>query len=147
MKRTIRPDVKATAMLLLASSATLVLAVTGAQAGRTQALRSQPAAAASTCKIVIAGAPWRIRAHVAGGSLAGNTYTIAGKGTSCAAARTWVKRFTHQQGTAPIKGPAGFTCRSLSTATSGDQLLYSGACMHPPHNLPFFEWAPKTPRG
>jgi hypothetical protein len=93
---------------------------------------------------VITAAPWHIRA--AGGSLAGDKYTIAGKGTSCSSARTWVTRFTHQQDASPIKGPVGFTCRSFSTAASGDKLLYSGICMHPPHNIPFFEWAPKIPR-
>jgi hypothetical protein len=39
-------------------------------------------------KIVITGAPWRIRA--AGGSLAGDKHTIAGKDTSCSSVRTWV---------------------------------------------------------
>jgi hypothetical protein len=98
----------------------------------------------STCKIVITGAPWRIRA--AGGSLAGDKYTTAGKGTSCSPARTWVARFTHHQDTGQIKGPPGFTCRSFSTASSGDKLLYSGACMHPPHNIAFFASAPKILR-
>ena len=86
--------------------------------------------------------PGRIRA--AGGSLAGDKYTIAGKGTSCSSARTRVTKFTHQQDTIPIKGPAGFTCRSFSTAASGDKLLDSGACMHPPHNIPSSNGRPKS---
>jgi len=146
MKRTITTAVRAAATLVLACSTALVFAVATVQARPTHIAGSQAAttAAVSTCKIVITGTPWRIRA--AGGSLAGNKYTIAGKGISCSAARTWVTKFTHQQDTGQIKGPPGFNCRSFSTATSGDKLLYSGACMHPPHNIPFFEWAPKIPR-
>jgi hypothetical protein len=146
MKQTISTHIKAIAMVLLVCSTALVFAVTSVQAHATQTAGTHAATAAtvSTCKIVITAAPWRIRA--AGGSLTGNRYTIAGKGISCSAARTLVTRFTHQQGTSPIKGPAGFTCRSFSTATSGDKLLYSGICMHPPYNTPFFEWAPKIPR-
>jgi hypothetical protein len=146
MKRTLTSSVRVAATLALACSTALIFAATTVQARPIQTASSQAATAAtvSTCKIVITGAPWRIRA--AGGSLAGDKYTIAGKGTSCSSARTWVTRFTHQQETSPIKGPAGFTCRSFSTAISGDKLLYSGACMRPPHNIPFFEWAPKIPR-
>jgi hypothetical protein len=146
MKRTINTQMKATATLALACSAALVFGVTSAQARPTRnaAPRATATAALSTCKIVITATPWRIRA--AGGSLAGNRYTLAANGTSCSAARTWVTKFTHQQDTAQIKGPSGFTCRSFSTAASGDKLLYSGACMHAPHNIPFFEWAPKMPR-
>jgi hypothetical protein len=146
MKRTITTRLKATATLALACATALVFAVTNVQAQPTHnaAARTATAAALSTCKIVITATPWRIRA--AGGSLTGNRYTLAAKGISCSAARTWVTKFTHQQDTAPIKGPSGFTCTSFSTAASGDKLHYSGACMHPPHNTPFFEWAPKIPR-
>jgi hypothetical protein len=126
--------------LALACSAALVLAVTTVQARPTVATTTT----VSSCKIVITGASWSIR--TAGGTVAGNRYTLAGEGMSCASARTWATKFTHQQGTSPIKGPAGFNCRSFSTAASGDKLLYSGACMRPPHNIPFFEWAPKLPR-
>jgi hypothetical protein len=146
MDRTLTASVRVTATLALACSTALIFAATTVQARPTQAAGSQAATAAtvSTCKIVITGAPWRIRA--AGGSLAGHKYTIAGKGISCSSARTWVTKFTHQQDVGQIKGPPGFTCRSFSTTASGDKLLYSGACMHPPHNIPFFEWAPKIPR-
>jgi hypothetical protein len=145
MKRTISTFVRAAATLTLACSTALVVAVTTVQAQPAQKTGSQAAAIAAvpTCKIVITAAPWRIRA--AGGSLAGNRYTIAGKDMSCTSARTWVTRFTSQQDTGQIQGPAGFNCRSFSTAVSGDKLLYSGACMHPPHNTPFFEWGPKMP--
>jgi hypothetical protein len=146
MKRTINTQMKAMATLALACSTALVFAVTNVQAQPTQNAnpRAATTAALSTCKIVITAAPWRIRA--AGGSLTGNTYTLAAKGISCSAARALVTKFTHQQDTAQINGPSGFTCTSFSTAASGDKLLYSGACMHAPHNIPFFEWAPKVPR-
>ena len=146
MKRPIYAEMKAIATLALACSTALVFAVTSAQARPTDnaAQRATKTAALSACTIVITAAPWRIRA--AGGSLTGSRYTLAAKGISCSAARTWASKFTHQQGTAQIKGPSGFTCRSFSTAASGDKLLYSGVCMHPLHNTPFFEWAPKMPR-
>jgi hypothetical protein len=144
MKRTITTAVRTAATLALACSTALVFAVATVQARPTHTTRSQAATTAlSTCKIVVTGTPWRIRA--AGGSLAGSKYTIAGKSISCSAARSWVTKFTHQPDTGQIKGPAGFNCRSFSTAASGDKLLYAGACMHPPHNIPFFEWAPKIP--
>jgi hypothetical protein len=88
--------------------------------------------------------PWRIRE--ASGNIAGNRYTLAAKGISCSVTRTWVTKFTYQKDIAQIKGPSGFTCRSFSTVASGDKLLYSGVRMHAPHNIPFFEWAPKMPR-
>jgi hypothetical protein len=145
MKRTIKSSMRGSAALALACSTALVVAVTTVQARPTQTADSKAATAAtvSSCLIVVSGAPWRIR--TAGGSLAGNRYTIAARGMSCASAHTWVTRFTNQQGAAQIKGPSGFNCRSFSTTVSGDKLLYSGACMHPPHNVPFFEWAPKMP--
>jgi hypothetical protein len=146
VERTITNAVRATATLALACATALVFAAATVQARPTHTVGSQAptTAALSTCKIVITGTPWRIRAT--SGSLAGNKYTIAAKGISCSAARTWVTTFTHQQDTGQIKGPPGFTCRSFSTAVSGDKLLYSGVCMHPPHNIPFFEWAPKIGR-
>ncbi len=136
---------KAAVTLMLACTSALILAVTG-QARPTQAdhLQAPRAAALSSCTIVIIGVPGHIRA--AGGSRTGTKYTIAARGMSCSSARPWVSRFTKQQDTAQIKGPRGFDCRSFSTAASGDKLLYSGACMRPPHNIPFFEWAPKIPR-
>ena len=145
MKRSTNTTMKATATLALTCSTALIFAVTSVQAQPTHnaATRAATTPSLSSCKIVVTAAPWRIRA--AGGSLAGNSYSLAAKGISCLAARRWVTKFTHQQDTAQIKGPAGFTCRSFSIAASGDKLLYSGVCMHAPHNIPFFEWAPKMP--
>jgi hypothetical protein len=146
VKRTIATRSKATTALVLACSTALVFAVATVQArpAYTAGSRGATATAPSKCKIVIVGAGWRIRAHVAGGSSAGNKYTLAAEGMSCSSARSWASKFTHLQGTAPIKGPTGFTCRSFSTAATGDKLLYAGVCMHPPHNIPFFEWGPKV---
>lgn len=120
------------ATLALACTATLAIAATTADATPTHT-------AVSACKITISGAPWHV------GAYAGDKYTVAGKGMSCTAARTWITRATHQSATAPIKGPAGYVCHSFSTTASGDKLQYSGVCMHPPHNTPFIEWAPKEP--
>jgi hypothetical protein len=94
-------------------------------------------------KIVITGAPWRIRA--AGGTR-GRQAHDRGQGHFLFLSAYLGGEFTHQQDLGQITGPSGFTCRSFSTAASGDKLLYSGACMHPPHNIPFFEWAPQHKR-
>ena len=59
-----------------------------------------------------------------------------------------VAAFTHRAGLefGAFKGPSGYTCKSLSTsAASGDKLLYSGVCMHGPHDGPFFEGHEKVP--
>ena len=105
MKRIINTQMKATATLALACSSALVFAVTNVQAQPTHNANPWAAttAALPTCKIVITGIPWRIRA--AGRSLTGKRYTLAAKGISCSAARAWVTKFTHQQDTAQIKGP------------------------------------------
>jgi hypothetical protein len=118
------------ATLAVACSTALAIAVSTAQAKPAQT-------ATSACKITIVAAPWHVGAH------SGNKYTVAGKGMSCTAARSWITRATHQPATAPIKGPSGYICHSFSTPASGDKLQYSGVCMHPPHNTPFIEWAPK----
>lgn len=145
MKRTSRMHLNAIATIVLVCSMALVFGVTTVQAHATHSTRSGLAmdSALTHCTIVLSGAPWRIRAS--GGSLAGVRYTLKARGVSCSSMRTWVTRFTHQQNNGTINGPGGFTCRSFSTAASGDKLLYSGVCMHPPHNVPFFEWGPKVP--
>lgn len=102
------------------------------------------AQAASQCTIVVKGAHWSIRRH--SGRISGSMYTIAAEGMSCHEAYFAVERFTHQKGTGldqTLKGPHGFKCHSFSEPASGDTLVYSGVCRHPPHNVPFFEWAPK----
>lgn len=119
--------------LLTALAATL-LSVAGSNAAG--------ATGPSRCKIVIVGAPWHIR-----GSGSGHNYTIAAEGMPCASARRSVVRFTQQRSThlgQTLRGPSGFQCRSFSEAASGDDHVYSGTCLHPPHNIPFFEWTPKT---
>jgi hypothetical protein len=110
---------------------------------------AQAAGPASSCNIVIPGAQWSIRAPA--GLTSGNRYTVAARGMTCSAARPWVVKFTHEKTEGPgqqglgqiLKGPSGFKCRSFSEQASGDTLVYSRVCMHPPHNVPFFEWAPK----
>ena len=144
MTRTIATRTKATITLALACTTALAFAVATVQAHPTRTAGSQAAAAAlSNCKIVITGAPWRIRVH----GLSGNKYTLKARDISCSSVRAQVAAFTHRPGLemGAVKGPTGFTCKSFSTAASGDKLLYSGVCMHPPHNDPFFEWGPKVP--
>ena len=90
---------------------------------------------------MVAGAPWKVAAH------SGTSYTLAARGMPCATARPWAVKLTHRTAGAtgkPFKGPSGFTCRSFSTTSSGDRLLYAGVCMKGPHNNPFFEWGPKV---
>lgn len=102
------------------------------------------AQAASRCKIVVKGAHWSIRSH--SGRISGNMYTIVAEDMSCYDGYFAVERFTHQKGTGlgqTLKGPRGFKCHSFSEPASGDKLVYSGVCLHPPHNMPFFEWGPK----
>jgi hypothetical protein len=118
-----------------------IIALASVTFGPTSSLASASSRADSNCKIVVAGAPWKVAAH------SGSNYTLAARGMSCAVARPWAMKFTHQAAGAtgkPFKGPSGFTCRSFSTTASGDNLLYSGVCMKGPHNHPFFEWGPKV---
>jgi hypothetical protein len=146
MKRTITTHLRATATLALACATALVFAVATVQARPTHTAGAQAATAAlSDCTIVISGAPWRIRAR---GILSGDKYTLKARDISCSSVRARVVAFTHKPGIqlgAAFKGPSGFLCKSFSTATSGDKLLYSGVCMRGPHNDPFFEWGPKVP--
>ena len=145
MRGTQRARVKlARTTLALTPVAALLLGTSVGQARTTQSHGSVVQnARVSQCSIVVSGAPWHARA--AGGRISGTTYRLVARGMSCSSVRDRVIAFTHQPSTARIKGPAGFTCRSLSTSASGDNLLYSGVCMHPPHNQPFFEWGPKIP--
>lgn len=132
MKRNSSTRIKATATLTLACATALVFAVTTVQARPTSSAGSQEATAAavSSCKIVITGAPW----HVHGPDRSGDKYTLAAEGMSCASARARVVALTHQPlvQLAAFKGPSGFTCRSFSTTASGDKLLYAGVCMRGP---------------
>jgi hypothetical protein len=124
---------KSTLTSVLVALATTLVPVAGSTAATTQPV--------SKCKIVITGAQWHIR-----GSGSGSKYTLAAKGMSCSSARAWVVKFTHQTGKGvgqALNGPPGFKCQSFSEAASGDKLVYAGVCMHTPHNIPFFEWAPK----
>jgi hypothetical protein len=149
MKRMIPSRMKTTAALALACSAALVFAVAAVQARPAHTAGSQAATVAvSDCTIVVSGAPWRIRAGVPSGSLAGDKYTLKARRISCSSVRTWVTRFTNQRNPGigqTLKGPRGFTCTSLTTPASGAKLVVAGVCAHPPHNVPFFGWGPKVP--
>lgn len=149
MKRTIPSRMRATATLALACATALVFAVAAVQARPAHTAASRAVVvAASDCKLVISGAPWRIRAGVPGGSIAGDKYTIAARNVSCSSLRTWVTRFTNERNPGigqSLKGPRGFSCKSLTTPASGAKLVVAGVCAHPPHNVPFFGWGPKVP--
>jgi hypothetical protein len=149
MNPTIPSLMRATAALALACMTALVFAVAAVQARPAHTAASKAAiVAVSDCKLVISGAPWRIRAGVPGGSIAGDKYTIAARNGACSSFRTWVTRFTNEQNPGvgqSLKGPGGFSCRSLTTPASGAKLVVAGVCAHPPHNVPFFGWGPKIP--
>ena len=93
------------------------------------------------CTVMVNGAHWSI-----GGNGSGSTYKVVANGMSCSVAATWVRKFTHRPGgtlgATFHAGPAGYTCRSLSTPASGDKLMYAGVCVHAP-GVPFFGWAAK----
>ena len=144
MTRTIATRTKGPVTLALACTTALAFTVAAVQAHPTRTAGSQSAAAGlSSCTIVISGAPWRIRVH----GLSGDKYTLKARDVSCSFVRAQVAALTYRAGLefGTFKGPHGLTCKSFSTAASGDKLLYSGVCMHPPHNDPFFEWGPKVP--
>ncbi len=118
-----------------------VIALGSISVAAASSLASASTAADTNCRIVIAGAPWKVASH------SGSTYTLAARGMPCATARPWAAKLTHQTAAAAgatFKGPSGFSCRSFSTSASGDKLLYAGVCMKGPHNHPFFEWGPKV---
>jgi hypothetical protein len=146
MKRSASTPMKRTVTVALTFATALIFAVATVQARPARTTSSQAATSAlSDCTIVITGAPWHTRAHVAGGFLSGNRYTLKARDVSCSSVRARVIAFTKQNASTKITGPKGYTCHSFSVAYSGDKLLYSGACMRGPHNDPFFEWGPKVP--
>jgi hypothetical protein len=121
---------KSVAILL---AATTFVAATDSQAATARA-------GSAKCHIVVTGAHWSIQAP--GGRISGNKYTVAAVGMSCASARPWAVKFTHAKvkvSGQTLKGARGFRCISYS-----EPLPYTGVCTHPPHNHPFFGWAPKT---
>lgn len=136
----------ALAAIVTLTSALVLMTITLAPAATSRAATSSTS---SKCRIVIRGAHWSIREPR--GRISGNNYTLAATDISCSSVRRWVVKLTHvkikgsgQHGLRQTpNGPAGYKCRSISEAASGDDLVYTGDCLHPPHNDPFFEWAPK----
>jgi hypothetical protein len=121
-----------------ASISILLAAIASTAATSSQAARTR--AASAKCHIVVTGAHWSIPAP--GGRISGDMYTVAAVGMSCASARPWAVKFTHEKikvSGQSLKGPRGFRCISYS-----EPVPYTGVCTHPPHNHPFFGWAPKT---
>jgi hypothetical protein len=122
-------------------SLAVAVAVVTTCVGVTSSFASVSARAETNCRIVVAGAPWKVV------SRSGSSYTLVARDMPCAKARPWVVKITQQTskgvGTT-FKGPSGFACRSFATSTSGDKLVYSGTCSKGPHNVPFFGWGPKV---
>jgi hypothetical protein len=119
------------------SMSILVAAITSMAATGSQAATAH---AASECRIVFEGAHWSIPAP--GGRISGDKYTLAARGISCHEAYFSAEKFTHATVNVSgqtLKGPRGFRCISYS-----EPVPYTGVCTHPPHNHPFFGWAPKT---
>ena len=142
MNRTIATHMKATATLALACTMALVFAVATVQA--------HPARTAGSH----IGGPVQLHdrdqrrplAHPRSWPLR-NKSTLKARDVSCSSVRAQVAAFTHRAGLefGAFPGPSGFKCKSFSTAASGDKLLYSGVCMHGPHNDPFFARGRKVP--
>jgi hypothetical protein len=140
-----QPRSALTAVVTL-TSALILLTITLTPAAASRAATSPTS---SKCRIVIRGAHWSIREPR--GRISGNKYTLTARDVSCSSMRGWVVKLTHvkikgsgQQGLGQtLKGPAGYKYRSISEAASGDQFVYTGVCLHPPHNDPSFGWAPK----
>jgi hypothetical protein len=120
------------------SMSLLVVAIGSMAAPGSQAATAR--AASTKCHIIVTGAHWSIPAP--GGRITGDKYKVAAVGMSCTSARPWAIKFTHARVKASgqtLKGPRGFTCISYS-----EPVPYTGVCTHPPHNHPYFGWAPKT---
>jgi hypothetical protein len=97
------------------------------------------AGANAGCTTVVKAAPWTIKSL---GS--GSNYTLKASGMSCAAARAWVVKFSHETVTGKtLKGPAGFGCESTASKLSGDTHVYDGVCQKGTPTSAIFVWAPK----
>lgn len=97
------------------------------------------AGADAGCTTVVKAAPWNINSL---GS--GSNYTLKAFGMSCATARAWVVKFSHETETGKtLKGPAGFKCESLASKLSGDTHVYDGSCQKGTPASAIFVWAPK----
>jgi hypothetical protein len=123
----------------------LVLVLVALVAATTAGIGVGSAAAATvrstaSCSTVVRGAPWKIKSLGSGSS-----YTVQGHGMSCATARAWVVKFSHETetGETVLKGPAGYRCESLASKLSGDTHVYDGECQKGTPASAILVWAPK----
>jgi hypothetical protein len=118
----LRPIVLVFVLVLVGSTATTASAFASAQRPQT----SKP------CLLVVKGPAWATKGQK------GTSYNILGvNGGSCATARTWFTRFTHEK-SAVFKGPAGWSCIGVSASThQGECTLKNGGIV---------EWGPKLKR-
>jgi hypothetical protein len=97
------------------------------------------AGATEGCTTVVKGAPWSVKSL---GS--GSNYILRASGMSCATAKAWVVKFSHETLTgATLKGPAGFKCESTASKLAGDTHVYDGVCQKGTPTSAIFVWAPK----
>jgi hypothetical protein len=139
---TISRDISRRTAVVATSVSILLATATPVSASGSQAAMAHPA---SKCHLVVTGAHWRIKTHF--GLQSGSRYTVAADASLCSGARHWVVKFTHRKNKAlgaTLHGPPGLKCHSLSTAASGDNLVYAGACGHGTgYKPPGFGWAPR----
>ena len=87
------------------------------------------------CGFVAQGAPWTFKGQK------GTAYTvIALGGASCATAKTWIARLTHERAAFDLKSvPAGWHCSTTGGVTTG--LTKTGQCTTRGGGI--VEWLPK----
>ena len=90
---------------------------------------------AAPCGFIAKGAPWTFKGQ------AGTSYTVVAlAGASCATARAWVPRLTHEHASFTLKPvPAGWHCSTAGGSTIG--LTKTGQCTTPGGGI--VEWLPK----
>jgi hypothetical protein len=116
-----------------------VVALIAATAVGVSSAGAATAEADAGCTTVVKAASWTIKSL---GS--GSNYTLRASGMSCAIARAWVVKFSHETATDnTLKGPAGFKCESTASQLSGDTHVYDGVCQKGKPTSAIFVWAPK----
>ena len=110
-----------------------VIAVAASFAGTASAIPMR--STASACAFTTQGAPWTFKGQK------GTTYTaVAIGGASCATARMWVPRLTHERASFDLKPvPAGWHCSTTGGVTTG--LTKTGQCTTRGGGI--VEWLPK----
>ena len=110
-----------------------IIAVTASFAAIASAAPMQ--STASACTFTTKGAAWTFKGQQ------GTTYTVVViGGASCATARTWVPRLTHERASFDLKPvPAGWHCSTTGGVTTG--LTKTGQCTT--RNGGIIEWLPK----